>query len=149
GLVFATSKWNFFIGGGAALDWDTPNLLFAPLIARRLADAQAAQAQAVRDNIQLDAALAYLDLLQVNSQLAINADTLSRAEEMLKVASDYTKTGLGKTPADSTRARAEVDTRRTERIDLEGQAAVTAARLAQLLLLEPTVVLLPADRAVL
>ncbi len=148
GFVFPTNKWNFFIGGGAALEWDTPNLLFGPLIARRLADAQAAAAQAVTDNVQLDAALAYLDLLRVYGQLAINADTLSRAQEMLRYAEAAEKAGLGK-PSDTPRARSEVALRRAERIDLQGQAAVASARLAQLLLLDPTVDLQPADHAVL
>jgi outer membrane protein TolC len=149
GRVFDTNKWNFFIGGGAALEWDTPNLLFAPLIARRLSDAQAAAAQAVNDDIQLDVVSAYLDLLRVFAQLAINADTLSRAEEMLRNAEQADKAGLGKTPADATRARSEVALRRAERIDLRGQAGVASARLAQLLLLDPTVDLEPADHAVL
>lgn len=148
GRVFTTNKWNFFIGGGAALEWDTPNLLFGPLIARRLADAQAAAARATTDDVQLDVALTYLDLLRVYGQLAINADTTARAERMLAYAEAAEKAGLGKT-SDTPRARSEVALRREERFDLIGQAAATSARLAQLLLLEPTVDLQPADHAVL
>jgi outer membrane protein TolC len=51
--------------------------------------------------------------------------------------------------SDPPRARAEVALRREERIDLMDQAATISARLAQLLLLEPTVDLEPADHAVL
>src|SRR5262249_9621701 len=56
--------------------------------------------------------------------------------------------GLTKTTADTSRARTELERRRLERIDLEGRAATASARLAQLLLLQPTVDLVPADPTV-
>src|SRR5260370_31565632 len=55
----------------------------------------------------------------------------------------------GRPPPVPNRARPEVQTPRQERIRLEGDAAVVSARLAQLLLLEPTVQLRPAEFAVL
>src|SRR5207302_7665623 len=149
GNIFPTSKWNLFAGGGAALSVETSDALFVPLIARRLAEAQSAAAQAVVDNIQLRVALTYFDLVRAYGALAINAETLANAEEMLRLAGPAEKAGLGKTPADAVRARTEVEVRRQERIRLEGQAAVVSARLAQLLLLEPTVQLQPAEPAVL
>src|SRR5207244_13039362 len=42
GLVFPVSKWNFFEGGGAVLSVETSEALFAPLVARRLVEAQTA-----------------------------------------------------------------------------------------------------------
>src|SRR5262249_46541260 len=45
GLVFPVSKWNFFEGGGAVLSVETSEALFAPLVARRLVEAQTASAQ--------------------------------------------------------------------------------------------------------
>lgn len=148
GDVFSVSKWNFFIGGGAAFSVDTSDALFAPLIARRLVQAQEAAAQAVTYDIQLQAALAYLELWRAYGALAINADILVKAEEMLRIAKSVEAAGFGKTPADANRARAEVESRRVERIDLEGQAAVASARLAQLLLLDPTLDLRPTDPAI-
>jgi hypothetical protein len=46
------------------------------------------------------------------------------------------------------RAQTEVNLRRQEAIDLQGRLATVSARLAQLLLLDPTVDLVPADPAV-
>lgn len=148
GEVIPVSKWNFFIGGGAALTLETSEALFAPLIARRLVEAQTAAAQAVTDDIQLQVALSYLDLLRAYAALAINAETLANAEEMLRLAEAAERNGFGKTPADANRGRTEVRLRRQERIRLEAQVAVVSARLAQLLLLEPTVSLRPAEPAV-
>src|SRR5262249_15563070 len=90
----------------------------------------------------------YLDLLRVHGALAINAETLANAETMLRLARAGEKEGLAK-PADANRAAVEVELRRQEREDLKGQAAAVSARLAQLLLLEPTVDLCPADQQVL
>jgi len=149
GDIFTTNKWNLFAGGGAALSVETSDALFAPLIARRLVDAQAAATQAVVDDIQLRAALAYFDLLRAYGALAVNAETLANAEEILRLATSAEKRGFGKTPADATRGRTEVELRRQERIRLEGDAAVISARLTQLLLLDPTVQLKPAEAAIL
>ena len=148
GDVFTTSKSNLFEGGGAAMSFQTGEALFAPLIARRLVAAQAAEAQAVTYSVQLDVALSYLDLIYAYGALAVNADTLSRAEYILDQAEKADKVGLSRTGADVTRARAEVDLRRQQQIVLETQVATASARLAKLLLLQPTVELRPTDPAI-
>jgi outer membrane protein TolC len=144
-MVFTTSRQSLFAGGAAILRVDTADAYFQPLIARRLVAADAASARAVSNNVQLDVALTYLDLLRVFGQLAINADTLARAEEMLRRADAADRAGLVKTKADLPRARTEVELRRQETLDLQGRAAGVSARLAQLLILSPTVDLHPAD----
>jgi outer membrane protein TolC len=148
GDIFPVSKSNLFMGGGAVLSLPTSEALFAPLIARRLTAAQAAAARAVTYHVQLDVALTYLDLLRVYGALAINADTLAKAEAMRQRAEVASRQGLSRSTADVTRARTETNLRQEERIDLEAQAAEVSARLAQLLLLQPTVDLRPADVAV-
>jgi outer membrane protein TolC len=148
GLVFPTSKWNFFAGGGAVASVNTSDALYAPLIARRLVEAQAAAAQSVTDDVQLGVALAYLDLLRVYGALAVNAETLANASEILRLAEAAERNGLGRTPADANRARTEVDVRRQERMRLEGDVGVQSARVTQLLLLDPTLHLKPAEPAV-
>jgi outer membrane protein TolC len=148
GEVFTTVKSNFALETGVSLNLSLAEAIFAPRITRQATAAAAARARTVTDDVQLDVALTYLDLLQTFGALSINAETLSMAEEMLRFAESADRSGLGKTTADANRARTEVETRRRERIDLEGQAATTSARLAQLLLLNPTVDLVPADRAV-
>ena len=148
GDVFRVDKNAVFLGAGAGLNFEVADALFAPRVARQLTAAEAARSRAVTDNIQLDVALTYLDLLRGYGALAVNAETLANAETMLRYANAGVKNGLAK-PADANRAAAEVEFRRQERIDLEGQAAAVSAHLAQLLLLEPTVDLRPADAAVL
>jgi outer membrane protein TolC len=149
GLVFPTSKSSVYGVGGAALQVSTSEALFAPLVARRLAEAQAAASQAVDNNIQLDVALTYLDLLQSYAQLAVNTDVLARAQEVLRRTEAAVKAQLFKTGADITRARTEVALRQQERTAIRGQIRVISSRLARLLLLQPTVGILPADPALL
>jgi outer membrane protein TolC len=148
GEVFDTSKWNLFTGGGAMLSVETSNAIFAPRIARRLVDAQAAAAQSVAYDIQLRVALAYLELLRTHGALAVNKESLANAKEILRLAQAAERNEFGKTPADANRAQTEVDQRLQEQIELEGQVGVASARLAQLLLLQPTVDLWPVDPAV-
>jgi outer membrane protein TolC len=148
GLVFQTSKSNLSAMGGAILDVDSGNALFGPLIARRLADAQSAATQAVNNNVQLNVALAYLDLLRTYGQLAVNADLLARDQEILLRTREATKAELAKTGAEINRAEAEVQLRLQERIFIKGDIRVASSRLARLLLLQPTVALVPAEPAI-
>jgi outer membrane protein TolC len=145
GPIITVSKQNLFINGGATLEWRTSDILFGPLVAARLVDAQSAAAQATSAQIQLDAAEAYLDLLQIQGALAVNADTLTRTTEMLNNAAAADRAGLTKTAGDINRARAEYDIRREQRVQLEGNLGIASARLAHILLLRPTVLLRPAD----
>jgi outer membrane protein TolC len=149
GTIFEVSKQNLFVNGGVELDWNTSELLFGRLAAQRLSEAAQADARAVTSNVQLDVALAYLDLLRVYGEIAIIADALARAEEMLHNAESAEKAGLSKTTADINRARTEVDLRREREFQLQAEVAVASARLARLLLLRPTVVLKPTDARIL
>src|SRR5262249_36175157 len=102
----------------------------------------------VANRIQLDAASQYLDLLQAYGALGVNTETLGNARRSQELADQIEKAGLGKTPADANRVRSEVRLRQEERTDLEGQAAVASAQLAQTLMLDPTVDLRPNDPAI-
>ena len=148
GLVFTTTKNNFFFQAGSSLEVSTADAFFVPRITRNALTAAQQNARAISQNIQLDVALAYLDLLRAYGALAINHDALKKAEEMNRVAQSAFKQGLGKTGADPNRARTEVEIRRQERYVLQEQAAVASARLTQLLLVDPTVDLIPADQTV-
>jgi outer membrane protein TolC len=148
GNVFNTVKSNFALENGVSLNLSITDAIFAPRVARQATAAAAARSRMATDDVQLDVALTYLDLLRAFGALAINAETIRMGEEMLRAAESAEKSGFGKTTADASRARTEVDNRKRERIDLEGQAVVVSARLAQLLVLDPTLDLVPGDRAV-
>lgn len=149
GDVFTTSRSSLFAGGGAFMRFDFADALFLPLVSRLLTEAEAARSLSVTQNRQLDAALAYFDLLQIHGAIAVNADTLSRAEQMLSRAVAADKIGLSKNKSDVNRAETEVNLRKQEAIVLRGRAAAASARLVRLLLLDPTIELVPAEITVL
>jgi outer membrane protein TolC len=145
GPIVEVSKQSLFINGGATLDWNSSDILFGPLVAERLVEAQSAAAQATSSDVQLSAAQAYFDLQRIQGELTINSDTFARAKEMLENSTAADKAGLTKTAGDINRARAEYDIRLAEEIQLQGNLGVASARLAHILLLRPTVMLKPAD----
>ena len=148
GDVFTVARGNFSLVGGPTLRVDLSDALFLPLVARRGVQAATARSRAVANDVQLDAALAYLDLLELHALLAVNADILTRGEQVLAAAEAGAKAGLNKTAADVNRAATEVELRRQERIVLGGRAGAAAARLTRLLLLDPAVELIPFEVAV-
>ena len=133
GNVFGVSRANLFYGGGPGLTLDVAEALYGPLVARRVRSAARFQEQATVIAAEQEAAVTYLDLVQLHAQLEINADTLARAEEMLKAAESAKEAKLDRSAGDVNRAKAEVLFRRTERLDLEARArgiaraAVTAS----------------------
>jgi outer membrane protein TolC len=149
GLVTTTTKNNFFLQAGASLEVSTADAFFGPRVTRNAVTAAQQHARAVSQNIQLDVALAYLDLLRAYGALAINFEALQKAEAMQRYAESAFRQGLGKTGADPNRARTEVEFRRQERFRMQEEVAVASARLTQLLLVDPTVDLIPADQTVL
>lgn len=148
GIVFATNKSSLGLMSGAIADVDTGNVLFGPLIARRLATAQVADTQAVNNNVQLDVALGYIELLHSYAALAVNTDLLARDAEILRRTREATEKKLAATGAEINRAETEYKLRVQERIGLKGNIRVASSRLARLLLLQPTVALVPVDPAV-
>jgi outer membrane protein TolC len=149
GAVFFTDKNNFFLQAGASLTVSLADAFFAPKFARDLTAAAQARAQAVTNDIQLEVALAYLELLRAYGALAINREAIQKCEEMVKAAESAFRNGLGKTGADPNRAHTELQLRKQERLVRQEEAARASAHLALLLLLDPTADLLPADQAVL
>ncbi len=142
GLVFARSRGNLFGLGGAALTLDTADAIYRPLIEHRLAAAEQFREHAVSQTSELEAISAYLDLLQLFAQLELNADLLAKVETLQAVAN------TGTSAVDNSRAQTEVLLRKTERLDLQGRAAIASSRLGKLLLLQPNISLTPRELAV-
>jgi outer membrane protein TolC len=148
GEIFSVARGNVMLNVGPTLRVDVADAIFMPLVARRGVQSADSRSQAVGNEMQLLVALAYLDLLEVHALLAINADTLMRAEQVLAAAESGAKAGLNKTAADVNRAATEVRLRLKERTVLRGRAGAVSARLNQLLMLDAAVELTPMETAV-
>jgi outer membrane protein TolC len=129
----------------------TPSLVLNPgegyystLAARQITTASQARAQGVTNALLLQVALDYLDLLQVQAELEISAETLRHARVLVDLTSSFERSGKG-VAADSARARVEAYTREREQYELQARRRSASARLTALLRLPPEVVLKPAE----
>lgn len=143
GEIFEKSRSNLFPNGGAALTLDFAEAIYRPLIERRMAAAEQQRANATSLSAELDAILAYLDLIQSHGLLEINAQTLEKGEAMLVAARNAQKANLDRSPGDVNRVRTDILLRRQERLDLQGRSNVASTRLGKLLLLRASVRLVP------
>ena len=148
GAIVSLERGTFTLGVGPAMRVDVADALYLPLVARRGLQAETSRSRAVANAVQLDVALAYMDVVEAHGLLAVNADTLTRAEQVLASAESGARAGLNKTAADVNRAATEVNLRRQERFVLQGRVAATAARLGQLLGLDSDAELTPHEAAV-
>ncbi len=149
GTVFPTDKNAFFLPAGASLNVSLADAIFAPRITRQATAAAEARAQTVNNDIQLDVALAYLDLLRAYGGAG---DQRRGHPQGNRDGPDRTERLQERTGQDRRRSqprRTELQVRRQERLVLQEQAARASASLAQLLMLDPTADLLPADQTVL
>lgn len=148
GQVVSLSRGNYTLGIGPSLRLGLADALYAPLVARRGLQAESSRSRAVGNNVQLDVALAYFDLLEAHGLLAVNADILNKAEQLFAAAESGARAGLNRIAADVNRAATEMNLRRQERIVLQGRAAALSARLGQLLGLDTDAELVPYELAV-
>lgn len=149
GEIFGKSRSNLFTAIAPVLTVDVADAIYRPLIERRYNSAAIYAEQATQLASETEAVTAYIDLMQVHAHLEINIETLKNAETLLTAASNAKQFMLDRTAGDVNRAQTEVLFRRIERIELQGKAALASTRLGKMLLLEPQLQLIPADKIVL
>jgi outer membrane protein TolC len=110
---------------------------------QRVAQAEFAS-EAVRNEMLLRVAVAYLDLLRAEGRRAIAVKVREDAGEVARITSNYAKTGQGRL-ADAHRAATEFEQRNNEVLQAENDLQLASARLCQLLNLDPSTRLAPAE----
>jgi outer membrane protein TolC len=118
-----------------------------PRIAGQLAAARNHAAAATTNDVLLETALAYLDLLEAMQLQAISAETLRRATELAELTASFAEEGQG-TQADADRARTELTFRQNDVEQAAEGVAVASARLAQLLSIDPAACIAPQEPTV-
>lgn len=160
GKIITTSRNSLYSGLGAnAVGAGSPTVpgllaqfhltdaIHQPRIAASEVAARTFAAQAQANDSTLQTALAYLDLLRAEQDIAIARETQENTLKLQKLTAAYAKSGQGQ-QADDDRALAELALRESdlERASEGGQVA--SARLAQLVQLDPTQLLSPQETAV-
>jgi outer membrane protein TolC len=149
GTVFNTSRGAFYTGFGAAVsgaaspmipglyaNFHIADAIFQPRIAERTAAARQSAATAATNDALLEAALAYLELLRAEQDLAIARAARGQTRQLADLTGAYAQTGKG-TQADHERALAELALRENDVLRSNEAIGVASARLAQQLSLDP------------
>jgi outer membrane protein TolC len=155
GRILNLTEQSLYFGGGAgtvaaeSVGVPAVNLLgtlteawFEPLAARQRVIGSSFLAQATFNDILLDVVLLHLELLANQSVLDAQRLTESQVYQLAIVTNDFAITGEGRT-ADANRAQAEWKLHRAAVQRADEAVAVTAARLANRLNLDPSVRLHP------
>jgi outer membrane protein TolC len=121
--------------------------LFEPLAARQFASARSRAAAAATNDMLLQVTLAYFELLRAGQDVVISQATFADAQQLTDITAAYAETGAG-LKSDANRARAEWAVRQNDVARSREAQRVASARLAQLLRLDPTVELNPAEPVV-
>jgi outer membrane protein TolC len=160
GTVIDVSRTSLYAGsGGQAVGAGSPMIpgllanfhladaIFLPLQAQQRVGARQRGAAAMRNDVMLQVALAYLELLRAAEELAIARDVRDKTAELSHLTESYARSGQGLL-ADADRMHVEVALRDNDVRRAEENRAVSSARLAQLLRLDPCVCLDPLEPVV-
>jgi outer membrane protein TolC len=157
GTIFKVNRDAMFIGLGASavgsgtvtipgIVWsgNVSEVYYRNLISRQLVQEREFASEAARNDVLLRVASAYLDLLRATARRAIGHEVRADAREVARVTGNFAITGQGR-QSDADRAATEFEQRNNEVLQAEGDMLTSSARLCQLLRLDPSVRLHPAD----
>ncbi|MBA3484966.1 MAG: TolC family protein, partial [Pirellulales bacterium] len=160
GNIIETSRGSVYTGLGAqavgagspavpgiVMNFHTKDMIFQPRITEQLLAASRQASRATTNDILLDTALAYNDLLEALEIEAIAGETLDNTRRLAEVTGNYAQAGQG-LPSDADRAQAELASRQVESQRTVEAVQVASIRLARLLSQDPTIHLAPLEPAI-
>lgn len=130
---------------GVAANFHFADAIFQPLAAQQRWGARESAATATRNNVLLEVALAYTELLRVHQDQTILLDIRDQLQELSHLTDAYAQTGQG-LQSDAERMRVELGLREIELRRSTEAVLLASARLAQALRLDPCVRLDPLDQ---
>jgi outer membrane protein TolC len=159
GQILAVDRQALYVGAGAvAIGAGTVNIpgvvwnvqvsetIYNYLVARQAVFQQGFALETTRNNLLLQVAVAYEELLRAEEARAVAVKNRDDTHEVARITAAYAQTGQGR-KADADRAATELARREYERMQAEGQVLTAAARLSRLLSLDPACRLHPIDQA--
>jgi outer membrane protein TolC len=127
-----------FLGGNTAIG------IFAFLESRQFVRQRQAESIAVRNQVFLQVALAYSELLRAEARHAVALQALDEVRVIARLTAAYAQVGQGRL-ADANRAATERQRREAFVKFVESEMIAASARLCQLLNLDPSIRLHPTD----
>lgn len=129
---------------GVLMNFHVRDSLFQPRIAGQVVGATRQASRIATNDMLLETAVAYCDLLEAKQLQVIADETQANTLRLAKLTSDYASAGQG-LPSDADRSSTELAFRKVESQRAFEQVRVRSARLARLLSRDPQVVLEPAE----
>lgn len=160
GSVFNTSRGALFTGAGAGAvgaaspaypgllaNFHLTDAIFQPEIAGSVAGSRQAAAHVATNDMLLEVALAYLELLRAAQEQANVAATLEESMQLAELTAAFAKSGQG-LASDNERVQTELAVRKNDVQRADEARRVASARLAQLLRRDPLNLLSPQESTV-
>lgn len=132
---------------GLVAQFHLADAIFQPRIAERTAWARQHAADAVVQDRMLEAALAYLELLEAAQGIAIARENRADTDQLAHITDEYARTGQGLL-SDADRLRTEAALRENDVIRARERYGIASARLAEVLSLNASYQLLPSETTV-
>jgi outer membrane protein TolC len=143
GQLFQKGTNYLFLGGGPTLSVSAADAIFAPLAARRVVASRRADVQAARNNSVFNVAQAYFAVQEARGRLGGIEATSAKAEQLVGLTRQLAP-GLV-SPLEYNRALAEALSLKQDIENARRDWRVASARLMEILLLDPNLVLEPIE----
>lgn len=148
GPIIDADKESLGFGIGVSLQVEIGEAYYKAMITKRLAGASAHAIEVQRHESIWQAVSAYLELVRSKAAMGVAAESVRISEGYAGQVRQAVGAGIAFT-GDAFRATAQVERNQMLRSAAQGQQRVAAARLAQILNLDPRVELSPADELVM
>jgi outer membrane protein TolC len=157
GTIIETSRNSMYHGFGAqavgagspavpgvVMNFHMRDHLFQPKIAGQVLGATRQASQAMANDMLLETALVYCDLLEATQLRVIAEETRDHAQQLATVTQEFAKAGQG-LPADADRSSAELAFRQVDVQRAIEQVRIRGVRLARQISHDPVVEIVPAE----
>ncbi len=131
------------LGGGPTINVALADAIFAPLAAKRVVVSRRADIQAAQNNVLNTVAQYYFNLQEAKGRLVGAEATIVRTERLVQLAEGLAPALIA--PLEINRTRAQLENVRQFRETTLNDWRVASAQLAEILLLEPTILLDPIE----
>jgi outer membrane protein TolC len=129
---------------GVVWDANVSEVIFGGLVARQVVRQREFAGVAVRNDVLLQVATAYLELLRAEGRRAIALQIRDDAAEVARLTTNWANNRQGRR-SDADRATAELDVRNDLVVQAEAETLTASARLCELLGLDPSIRLVAVD----
>ena len=131
------------LGGGPTINVALADAIFAPLAAKRVVVSRRADIQTARNDVLNQVAQYYFNLQEAKGRLVGAEATIVRAERLLRLTEGLAPALIA--PLEINRSRAQLENVRQFRETTLNDWRIASAQLAEILLLEPTILLDPVE----